>query len=45
PADRTAALFCVERDPEACHSSLVAERLAEEYGVTVVHLLPDSARS
>jgi uncharacterized protein (DUF488 family) len=33
-----AALMCVERDPEACHRSLVAARLAEEYGVTVVHL-------
>jgi uncharacterized protein (DUF488 family) len=43
PADRASALFCVERDPEACHRSLVAERLAEQYGVTVVHLLPDGA--
>jgi len=43
PADRAAALFCVERDPEACHRSLVAERLAEEYGVTVVHLRPGKA--
>jgi uncharacterized protein (DUF488 family) len=42
PVDRAPALFCVERDPEACHRSLVAERLAEEYGVTVVHLLPDA---
>jgi uncharacterized protein (DUF488 family) len=41
PVDRASALFCVERDPEACHRSLVAERLAEEYGLTVVHLLPD----
>jgi uncharacterized protein (DUF488 family) len=40
PADRASALFCVERDPEACHRSLVADRLAEEYGVTVVRLLP-----
>src|SRR3954452_8840276 len=24
------ALFCVERDPEACHRSLVADRLASE---------------
>src|SRR3954447_20441550 len=38
PADRAAALFCVERDPEACHRSLVAERLAEQYGVKIVHL-------
>ncbi|MBA3263135.1 MAG: DUF488 domain-containing protein [Thermoleophilaceae bacterium] len=40
PADRTAALLCVERDPEACHRSLIAERLASEYGVTVTHLRP-----
>jgi uncharacterized protein (DUF488 family) len=40
PAGRASALFCVERDPEACHRSLVAERLAEEYGVRVVHLRP-----
>ena len=33
---RGAALLCVERDPEACHRSLVAERL----GVPVRHLLP-----
>jgi uncharacterized protein (DUF488 family) len=32
------ALLCVERDPEACHRSLVAERLAEEQGVRVFHL-------
>jgi uncharacterized protein (DUF488 family) len=43
PPDRTSALFCVERDPEACHRSLVAERLAEQYGVTVVHLFPEGA--
>jgi uncharacterized protein (DUF488 family) len=43
PADRASALFCVERDPKACHRSLVAERLAEEYGATVVHLLPGTA--
>jgi uncharacterized protein (DUF488 family) len=38
--DRAAALFCVERDPEACHRSLIAERLAERFGVSVVHLRP-----
>ncbi len=41
PADRASALLCVERDPEACHRSLVAERLADEHGVDVVHLRPD----
>lgn len=40
PQDHAAALFCVEADPHACHRSLVAERLAEQYGVRVVHLLP-----
>ncbi|MEA2418350.1 MAG: hypothetical protein QOE60_556 [Thermoleophilaceae bacterium] len=40
PADRAAALMCVERDPEACHRSLIAERLAERYGVEVIHLRP-----
>jgi uncharacterized protein (DUF488 family) len=40
PASGAAALFCVERDPEACHRSLVAERLAAEHGVEVVHLRP-----
>jgi uncharacterized protein (DUF488 family) len=39
PAGR-AALFCVEHDAEACHRSLVAERLAEEHGLEVVHLRP-----
>lgn len=36
----TAALFCVERDPEACHRSLIAQRLAEEHNVAIEHLLP-----
>jgi uncharacterized protein (DUF488 family) len=35
-----AALLCVERDPEACHRSLIASRLAEEHGVAVEHLRP-----
>src|SRR4051794_17038924 len=34
------ALLCVERDPEACHRSLVAERIEAEYGVPVTHLRP-----
>src|SRR3954451_506979 len=37
PDDGAAALMCVERDPEACHRSLVAERLAAEHGVAVSH--------
>ena len=40
PADGAATLFCVERDPEACHRSLIAERLASEHGVAIVHIRP-----
>ena len=40
PADGVGALFCVERDPEACHRSLIAERAAAEHGVAVTHLRP-----
>ena len=40
PADGAGALFCVERDPEACHRSLIAERMAAEAGVSVIHLRP-----
>ena len=35
-----AALFCVERDPEACHRSLISARLETRYGMRVVHLRP-----
>jgi uncharacterized protein (DUF488 family) len=40
PADPATALLCVERDPEACHRSLIAERMAAEHGVSVRHLKP-----
>ena len=40
PGDVVTALFCVERDPEACHRSLVAERLRAEYGLPVTDLGP-----
>lgn len=40
PADGTTALLCVERDAEACHRSLIAERIATEHGVAVIHLRP-----
>jgi uncharacterized protein (DUF488 family) len=33
PRDGAAALFCVERDAAACHRSLIAARLASDYGV------------
>jgi uncharacterized protein (DUF488 family) len=40
PPDGAGALFCVERDPEACHRSLIAARVAAEHGVRVSHLRP-----
>ncbi len=40
PRDSVTALLCVERDPEACHRSLVAARLCAEHGLSVTALLP-----
>jgi uncharacterized protein (DUF488 family) len=40
PTDSASALLCVERDPEACHRSLIAERLRARHGVRLKHLLP-----
>jgi uncharacterized protein (DUF488 family) len=40
PGDGDTALFCVERDPEACHRSLVAERMATQFGLELRHLRP-----
>jgi len=38
-----AALLCVERDPEACHRSLVAARLRRDWGFGVEDLRPPVA--
>jgi uncharacterized protein (DUF488 family) len=35
-----AALFCVERDAAACHRSLIAARLARDYGARITNLRP-----
>jgi len=40
PAVKKVALFCVEREPEACHRSLVAKKLVDEAGIHVEHLTP-----
>jgi uncharacterized protein (DUF488 family) len=40
PTGRIAAFFCVERDPEACHRSLIAERISENFRFEVRHLRP-----
>ncbi len=40
PEEGAAALLCVERDPEACHRSMIAAELADQFGVAVGHLRP-----
>ncbi|HWQ91748.1 MAG TPA: DUF488 domain-containing protein [Clostridia bacterium] len=40
PHARNVALFCVEREPEACHRSILAQRLQQDSGITVVHMHP-----
>ncbi|SMC71262.1 DUF488 domain-containing protein [Kibdelosporangium aridum] len=40
PSHSVTALLCVERDPEACHRSLVAARLRAEHGLPVTDLRP-----
>jgi uncharacterized protein (DUF488 family) len=39
-AEKRPALLCVERDPEACHRSLIAARLERDWGLRVTHLRP-----
>lgn len=34
------ALFCVEKDPEACHRSLVADKLAKALRLEIEDILP-----
>jgi uncharacterized protein (DUF488 family) len=41
PSDSATALLCVEREPEACHRSLVATRLQADHGLAVTHLMAD----
>ena len=38
-----AALLCVERDPEACHRSLIAARLRRDWGFSLEDLRPPPA--
>ncbi|WP_067536549.1 DUF488 domain-containing protein [Nocardia crassostreae] len=40
PPDSAIALFCVERDPEACHRSLVAARIHANHNLPITHLRP-----
>lgn len=34
------ALLCVETHPESCHRSLIANRMAQQFGVEVEHITP-----
>ena len=43
PPDAATALLCVEADPEACHRSLIADRLAECYDLPVTQVRPGRA--
>jgi uncharacterized protein (DUF488 family) len=40
PVHGVGALLCVEATAEACHRSLVANRLAERFGFEVTHIEP-----
>jgi uncharacterized protein (DUF488 family) len=44
PENGATALFCVEAEPMACHRSIVATRMADEFAVTVTHLRPPAPR-
>ena len=43
PRDAVTALLCVERDPRACHRSLVAARLRARHGLLVADLRAEPA--
>ena len=40
PAIGVITFFCVEREPDACHRSLIAHHLAHSLGLAVEHLKP-----
>ena len=40
PDAKVVALFCVETAPEACHRSLVADKLAQTFNLEVEDILP-----
>ncbi|MCL4871717.1 MAG: DUF488 domain-containing protein [Anaerolineae bacterium] len=39
PETQVICFFCVERDPEACHRSLIANYLGQDLAIQVEHLL------
>lgn len=45
PPEGSSALFCVERDPDACHRSIIATRLQASHDAVVTDLRPNLGRS
>jgi uncharacterized protein (DUF488 family) len=41
PDAHVIALFCVEREPAACHRSLLAQHLADTLNLPLRHILPE----
>ncbi|NCF70012.1 MAG: DUF488 family protein, partial [Chloroflexi bacterium] len=41
---KVVALFCVEREPGACHRSLVADKLQQELEIEVEDILPGNGQ-
>ncbi len=41
PTAKVVALFCVEREPAACHRSLVAQKLAQTFNVPIIDIRPE----
>ena len=39
--EKPSCLLCLEADPAHCHRSVVAEHLAREHGLAIVHLHPE----
>lgn len=40
PMPHVLVLFCVEREPKACHRSIIANKLAEQLNIAVEDILP-----
>ena len=44
PGGGVSVLLCVERDPEACHRSIIAARMAARHGLPVTDIRPGAPR-
>jgi uncharacterized protein (DUF488 family) len=42
PDAEVVALFCVEREPAACHRSLVAQKLAQAFNIPIIDIRPET---